>query len=176
MSGNLSQDNVFVTGKKTTAIKRRYKRVVLCTKKNILFFVLVVVATGLQSCGGLAAGIINREVIEKNPEQYVAQRVAKLKPLDLDPSQMEKAESIYLEEITNLKENAHKEKTKEISNKASLNNLKYHVYIAELGIHKILTPEQLSEYQNNDIYNGLTDEEMRKARKHLLKKGFILNE
>lgn len=137
-------------------------------KKLFLLFAFVAVLT---SCGGVAAGIINRGYINENSEKYVAVKVAERTQLQLTEEQVKMSEDIYFEEITDLKANAHREKTKEISNKASLNNIRYYWFRSESKFQNILTPSQLSSYLKNDS-SAWDEKDMAKEYKLLKKMGY----
>ena len=101
-----------------------------------------------------------------------------MKPLTLTEGQKNVAETIFIEEIIALKENARKEKTKEISNKASLNTFAFETYKAQEQFEKILNKEQLVLYRELIVKRevpGNTEKQQIKLAKKLKKKGYDLN-
>ncbi|MDP2687553.1 MAG: hypothetical protein Q8O62_10040 [Aequorivita sp.] len=147
-------------------------------KRLLLVLMLAVVAVSLQSCGGLAAGIINRQIIESDKAETIEKRITKYAPLALSEEQKSETRLIYDEEITNLKENARKEKTKEISNKSSLNTFAYETYKSQVRFEKILDKAQLLQYRqmvlNHDV-PGLNEKQAMKMKKNLKRKGYDVN-
>lgn len=146
--------------------------------KNVLKIsaFLFVAAMLFQSCGGIAAGMVNRSVINEDSEQYAEVKLAKMKPLQLTTEQEKELRVVFIDEITELKENARKEKSNEISNKGSLNGLRYSWYKAEKRIGDILTKEQEEEYRTNKKYEeAWSFKEMEKQRKKLINMGYSVN-
>ena len=125
----------------------------------------------LQSCGGFVAGLANKEIIAKDAETYANTETAKLTALELSDEQKVSIYEIYLNQITELKENARREKTKEISNKASLNNLRYIWYKTQLEVESELTEAQVKEFREGR-YPSYDTESMEKERKKLRKMGY----
>ena len=137
-------------------------------KKLITLIILTLI---VQSCGSVAAGIINRTYLEEDNETYVATELAHLTLLKLNEDQKNTIGKIFQDEIVYLKENAHREKIKEISNSASLNNIRYQWYKRQIEIEQVLTPDQVREYRTSkfDSYN---DKDMAKEKAKLKKLGY----
>ncbi|OAB79726.1 hypothetical protein [Cochleicola gelatinilyticus] len=134
---------------------------------TIIAFTLV-----LQSCGGIAAGMANRIYIDTPNDKYVAKKINELKPLFLTEEQTQQAESLYLEEIEDLKENAYREKKKEISNSGSLDFIQYRWLKSELLLRNLLTERQLEVYIAPTGMSNYSEKRINRERKKLEKMGY----
>ncbi len=144
-------------------------------KKLIVLFAFVLLSFNFQSCIGLAAGVINRQIINSDKDEVIENRLTILQPIALSEEQKEETRVIFSEEITKLKENARKEKTKEISNKASAFTFVYEDYKSQVRFEKLLDKKQLLKYRGmiltGDVH-GTNEKGMLKLKKKLKRKGY----
>ncbi|MGB1307922.1 MAG: hypothetical protein ACPG6B_03360 [Oceanihabitans sp.] len=119
------------------------------------------------------ASIHNQEIIDQTEKQYINNELRRVSHLSLLDEQLFKIKKVFSETYIEKRENAHKEKSKEISNKASLNNLKYIMYKNQVKFERILSKEQLITSRKSDY--GLNGDQLEKLKKDVLKMGYKIN-
>lgn len=148
--------------------------------KRLVFLLLMMLPVAFLNtgCKGMVAGVVNTTLINKEPDQWVTGKLAKVAPLNLNEEQKEQAAKIYLDEITALKENARKAKTGEIKNKASIHTVKYELWKSQTLFERILDKDQLIAYRQGILdkkMDGVHEKALKKEAKKLKKKGFNTN-
>tara|TARA_R110002012_G_scaffold320805_1_gene545698 strand:+ start:25609 stop:26049 length:441 start_codon:yes stop_codon:yes gene_type:complete len=144
-------------------------------KKTITTTILVVlVCLVQQSCGGLLAGVVNRQIINTDTTEYVDDEMKSFEKYNPTDAQREKYREIQHEYITDLKENARKEKTKEISNSASINVFYWIDYKKEAKVVELLDKDQLRKYRSEG--GGESEKDFLKHRKRVKKMGYNVDD
>lgn len=141
--------------------------------KKIILLLAIVLFT--QSCGSLAAGVINRAIIDTDRDELITNSLKGIEKLNLNEEQSKLTTSIYTESTDYIIENAKKEKRKEISNKTSLINVQYSMFKRQTKLEKILTKEQLLHYHqliSENKISGSNEVEMRKLKNKFKKRGY----
>lgn len=147
--------------------------------KRIIFILIMLPLVYINAgCKGMVAGVVNTSLINKEPDQWVNRKLAKVAPLNLTEQQKETATKIYTDEIMALKENARKAKTGEIKNKASIHTVKYELWKSQTLFERILDKDQLIAYRQGILdkkMDGVHEKALKKEAKKLKKKGFNTN-
>lgn len=147
-------------------------------KRIIFILIMLPLAYMNTGCKGMVAGFVNNTLINKESDQWVNGKLAKVAPLNLTEQQKEMATKIYTDEIMALKENARKAKTGEIKNKASIHTVKYELWKSQTLFERILDKDQLIAYRQgvlNKKMDGIHEKALKKEAKKLKKKGFNTN-
>ena len=140
------------------------------TKKITLGALLIGLCIVFQSCGGVVAGMANRQIINEDTTEYVETKMQGFEQYDPTEAQKVEMRKIQLEYITELKENARKEKTGEVSNSASLKVMDWLSYKKEAQIIALLNKDQLRKFRLEG--GGASEREHLKHRKRVAKMGY----
>ena len=113
----------------------------------------------------------NTELLDMDADSYVSQELSRVKSLDLDSSQLESAKVVFSSSYDLMRENAVKQKSKQIGKKAGANNLMYYSVKKQIDFEKILTKDQLQQYRLFPM-GVLNDKQLAKHKKDLMKMGY----
>lgn len=144
--------------------------------KNFKFLrviALIILALNLNSCLSTLASVHNTYLLDTTESEYINEQMYSLRTIQLTDEQEASVREIFGETYAELKENAHKEKIKEIKNKTSLNNLVYINYKKQMRVEKILTEEQIKSTRKNGF--GQDGEALANIEERLDKQGYELN-
>ncbi|WP_452231038.1 MULTISPECIES: hypothetical protein [unclassified Lacinutrix] len=142
-------------------------------QKITLAVLLFTISLNFQSCMSTVAGILNQEIIDQTEDNYVNNEIKRIAQLNLSEDQLLKANKVFSEAYTEKRDNAHREKSKEISKKASFNNLKYIIYKNQVKFERILNKEQLIASRQSNY--GLNADQLKKLKNDVSKMGYSLS-